>query len=76
MSPSLVVGRRSRSGPLSLVLVPPAVFVSVSHIIQTWSPKRDGCYCPISPLHFQTGSDVMVEAGHRLIGRREAKGRL
>lgn len=76
MSPSLSAGRRSRSGPLSLVLVPPTVFLSVSHIIQTWSPKRDGCYCPISPLHFQTGSDVMLGAGHGLIGRRDAKGRL
>lgn len=35
-----------------------------------WSPKSDGCYCPISPLHFQTGCYVMQWAGHGLIGRR------
>lgn len=36
-------------------------------------PKRDGCYCPISPLHFQIGRYVMRGAERGLRGRRDVE---
>lgn len=73
---SMRVARAARR-PCVVCLVQPTGDASrdVSHIIQTRSPKRGGCNCPISPLHFQTGRYVMRWAGLGLIGRRGAEAR-